>query len=207
MSNYQSIKVGGLTIMTGNTKLGRVMHINLPPPKTCDCSLPCFTGGCYAMKFYKLRTQCRDAWDSNWQVLMRDRNKYFDTLFNVIRNSRPELFRWHSAGDVVDGDYMRRALSLSAACPSTTFKLTTKKHDIAGMHADEIPANATVLLSMWPGVEIPAFADRFPQAWMRDRRNPDTRIPATAFECPGGCFTCRRCYGMRAGEHVVFDKH
>lgn len=69
----KSIKINGVTIQRGNSKMGNVMHINLPPPMTCK-GRPCLTDGCYAMKFYRLRKEVKKSWDGNWTVLQERRD-------------------------------------------------------------------------------------------------------------------------------------
>lgn len=210
----QTLNVRGVRIMLGNTKLGRTMHVNLPPPRSCDTSLPCFRGGreCYAMKFYGLRANVRKAWDANWHKLMTARPDYFDAIYEAVRKRKPALFRWHSAGDIPDADYLKCVVGVADWCPDTAFMVFTKKYDLIAqcplLRRGRKPANLTVVLSMWPGVKIPAsISRRFPKAWMLDPKRPDPRIPATARECGGGCDTCGLCWHLKPGQSVVFHKH
>ena len=210
--SFGSVKFGGLTLMLGNSKLGRVMHINLPPPKCCDHALPCYGNGCYAMKFWRLRKVCRDTWTANWDALMKDRDAYFGAVAVAINHKLGpgSLFRWHSAGDIPDLDYLHRMIRVARAFPQVRFWSTTKKYDLARIARRrwKFPANFNLVISAWPGKPLPRnIAAGWPTAWMRDPENPDPRIPPEAFECGGGCDTCGHCWQMRKGESVVFDKH
>lgn len=208
----QTLEIDGVRIMSGNSKMGSVLHINLPPCKSCDTSLPCFTvpKACYAINFYRFRQNVRDSWESNWRVLMRDRDRYFGAVEDALLRKRPKMFRWHSAGDIPDSDYLRRMLVIAKHYPWVKFMVFTKKYDIVGLNvrAGNRPKNLAVVLSGWPGVTIPpAIRRRFPTAWMRDPKNPDPQIPVTAQLCSGKCETCCRCWNLVAGESVVFKKH
>ena len=208
----QTIEIDGVRIMSGNSKMGSVLHINLPPCRSCDTSLPCYTTprACYARKFADLRPSCRDSWESNWKALMRDRDRYFNAIELALIRKRPRLFRWHSAGDIPDGDYLMRVLALAKHYPWVKFMAFTKKYDLAGLNVNSRnrPKNLAVVLSGWPGVTIPgAIRRRFPTAWMRDPKHPDPQIPADARPCGGGCDKCGLCWNLKAGESVVFKKH
>ena len=48
-----------VNVQRGNTKLGKVLNVSLPPGRTCPSQVPCFNQGCYARKFYRLRGACR----------------------------------------------------------------------------------------------------------------------------------------------------
>ena len=196
----------------GNSKMGRVMSVSLPPIKSCGASLPCFKG-CYAAKLSRLRPVVRAAWESNWQLVTTDRGRYFGDVAEAIWTppTPPALFRWHVAGDIVDYDYLRRMYVMSERFQDTKFLAFTKKYDLLGLTVKErrkMPANLSIILSMWPGLGVPpSVFERFPKAWMRDKRNPDPRIPKDAVTCDGGCEKCGLCWGMGPKDSVVFDKH
>ena len=210
MSNG-SIKIGGVTLTRGNTKLGRVLNLSLPPPKTCDHSLPCYKGGCYALRScYNLYPEVRKAWDGNWRAWKKHGLGFFESVHEAVAKVRPELFRWHVGGDIPDADYLYGMLGLARLHPETRFRAFTKKYDIVKAQARDIRKhkNLTVSLSMWPGLKChPATIRAWSTSWVRDHKNPDPRIPETAKECSGKCDTCQLCWGLKPGESVVFDKH
>lgn len=192
----------------GNTKMGKVLNVSLPPCKSCDTGLPCFAGGCYANKFYALREACRVAWESNWTMVSTARTAYFTRIGEAVVKRKTPVFRWHMAGDIPDGDYLRRMCGLARELPAVKWLCFTKKYDLAGLYRTALPENLTVVLSMWPGVRVPpGIRKGFPAAWMRDPKAPDKRIPKDAVHCDGGCDKCLLCWGMKPGASVVFDKH
>jgi len=201
-----------VNIQRGNTKLGKVLNVSLPPGRTCSPSVPCFNQGCYARKFYHLRGACRNAWDHNYALAMTKRDFYFEFIRATVALGEPELFRWHVSGDIPDADYLVRMIAVAQACPKTRFLCFTKQYGIVaaqpwkGRGARAVK-NLNVVVSAWPGLPIPAELRSFPTAWMRDRKNPDPRIPADAVECDGGCDTCGLCWMLEPGRSVVFVKH
>ncbi len=197
-----------LNIMRSNAKLGDVMHVNLPPPKSCDTRLPCYREGCYGMKFWNLRSNVRKSQEQNWDVCAGTPDEYFRLIKAALRKHKPAMFRWHSSGDIPNEEYLEGMFAIAEGMPEIRFMAMTKRYDWVCARRRRIPFNLAVVLSMWPGVEIPAKADKwFPLAWMRDPDNPDTRIPPSAQECDGGCDRCGACWLMKPGQSVVFDKH
>ena len=199
-----------VNIQRGNTKLGKVLNVSLPPGRTCASQVPCFNQGCYARKFYHLRGACRNAWDQNYALAMTKRDFYFEFIRAMAALGEPELFRWHVSGDIPDADYLVRMVAVAQACPKTRFLCFTKQYAMVVVHrrlCKPWASNLNIVVSAWPGLPIPAELRSFPTAWMRDRKNPDPRIPADAVECDGGCDTCGLCWMLEPGRSVVFDKH
>lgn len=211
MSNG-SIKIDGVTLTRGNTKLGKVLNISLPPPKTCDHNLPCYKGGCYALRnCYNLYPEVRKAWDGNWNAFVKDgATAIYNACFLAIIRARPELFRWHVGGDIPNSEYLEMMCMLAHRFPAVKFRAFTKKFDLVRADAALIRKNPnlTISLSMWPGLKChPATIKAWSTSWVRDPKNPDPRIPETAKECSGKCDTCQLCWGLKPGESVCFLKH
>lgn len=193
----------------GNSKMGKVTHVNLPPPLACDTTVPCFKGGCYAMKAYRQYKGTKAAWDHNWKMVMTDRDNYFHQIIEHVQEKKPALFRWHSAGDIPDGDYLNRVITAAFICRNvdTQFMLFTKKYSLLRNPVMPMP-NLTIIVSAWPGLEMPNWLwVKYPVAYMRDPDFLDPRIPESAITCSGKCETCGLCWGLKPGQSVVFDKH
>ena len=186
------------------------MNISLPPGITCSPGVPCFNSGCYARKFYNLRTTCKLAWDHNYRLVQLERNFYFTSIGVAIARANIKLFRWHVSGDLIDMDYLVRMNALARTLPKVKFLAFTKQYGIIEQFiTDESDQaeNLSIVISTWPGLMIPPALDHLPTAWMRDPVKPDVRIPEKATECDGGCEKCGLCWGLKHGESVVFDKH
>mgnify|MGYP001574359186 CR=1 FL=1 len=190
-------------ISTGNSKLGKIANISLPPGKACGKGVPCFAcGKCYALKAARQYPGTRKAWGDNLAAWRRSPSKYFTDIDAWITKHRPKYFRWHVAGDFQDQVYVQRVADMAFAHPGTEFLAYTKRHDLRmPWHTD----NLTIIRSMWPGWGA-TNGWTGPCAWMQD--NTEDRVPKNAFVCPGKCGPCEyKCWGGLEGRDVVFNIH
>ena len=203
-----------VSISEGNSKMGRVAHINLPPVRTCDHNLPCYMGVCYAKKAYRQYPNVREAWDANWDMAENHRDDYFRQINEYLERRKPALFRWHSAGDIPDEDYLHRMFLIARYHKDVKFLVFTKKYDLAMTVADrrlqfrrQAP-NLNIVISAWPYLPVEKkLFDKFPVAFMLDPRDPDERIPMDAKDCTGKCDECGLCWRLHPGESVKFHIH
>lgn len=90
-------------ISRGNSKLGKIPNINLPPVVTCEKGVPCANKECYALKAFKQYKNVRDAWGHNLKVYLENSTHYFESIINQLKKIKNVFrFRWHSSGDIVD---------------------------------------------------------------------------------------------------------
>lgn len=220
-----SVKIDGVTLTMGNSKLGRVMNVSLPPPCSCDTSMPCYwTKQCYAMKHaYLPYRNVRDAWDGNWRTLVAGGAfTYFGAIKKAIAQKKPALFRWHVGGDIREyasiygegsddgGAYIGGMCGVADSFPDTKFWCFTKRYAFVRANAKMIKGtpNLTVILSAWPGVKLDGRTRRaWPVCYVDDPKQPDPRIPADAVACPGNCEKCQACVNLKPGQSVKIVKH
>lgn len=194
-------------ISNGNSKVGRIPNLSLTPGRSCspEACRTCLSGGCYAMRSYRQYKNVRAAWDTNTELALndlgtmeRDLMAYFGSMV------APRFFRLHVGGDFISREYAEMWARVAAAAPSTNFLAFTKQWDM--VRGVEFPGNFSLVLSAWPGTEIPAdLRARYSVAWLDDGSE---EIPASAMECPGNCETCGACWGLsRMGIDVRFHKH
>ena len=193
-------------VSKGNMKLGNIPNISLPPIVTCGKGRPCYED-CYAMKSYKQYPNVREAWDENLACWNSDTNWDSEDTFVAqmmvwLTTKKPEYFRWHVGGDIPDVEYYATMCFLAGCHRGTKFLAFTKNEGVLAMTA---PSNLQVIFSRWPGDKEPGYSPTR-QAWMIDEHEPDTRIPARVFECPGSCATCKYCF-LDTGGDVAFHKH
>jgi hypothetical protein len=195
-----------VTVSEGNTKLGKVLNVSLPPGSTCPADVPC-ASRCYALKAWRQYPNVRTCWGDNLEFYRAAPEGYFNSILEQVARRKPQLVRWHVSGDIPDAPYLEGMVDLAYALPSRKFLAFTKNYDLVCARA-EYPGNLKIVLSAWPGWPLPAGAlDRFPVAWIRSSENPDPRIPSTAHACPGGCDNCGLCWHLGSGDGVVFDEH
>lgn len=201
------------TISDGNSKLGSIPNINLPPIKACradfgDRHPPC-APTCYALKAWRMYPETRAAWNGNLEQAQRDLAGYFADISKwlLARRSPPPFFRWHSAGDILSEGYLLGIVEMARLHRSTRFLCFTKQHAIVARFWGRIPGNLSLVLSAWPG--LPVHNPRgLPVAYMRPREGTEPRLTGCEVKCPGDCRECKACWSLaRTGRNVVFDQH
>jgi len=189
-----------LKISEGNSKLGKIPNLSLPPITTCRVDVPC-AEACYARKSYRMYLNVRNAWDSNWALYQEDPELFFGDLINYLARKKPERFRLHVSGDCPDQRYFNRMADIFHHFQGTKCLMFTKRYDLQ-MSGTTIK----VVLSTWPGMDLPEN-NNLPWAWLEE----DPRLPKDEpyIHCPGGCDACgMRCWdGVSAELPVVFSRH
>ena len=196
-----------VSISSGNRKLGCVMNVSTTPGRCCPKGIPCASDGCYANKLIRRFSSTREAWRRNEDLAKNHPDSYFMQIAAKVAKAQPRLFRWHVAGDILNGDYLGGMCNIAAANPDTHFLAFTKAFDIVNRYEDReaIPGNLVLIYSAWPGLSFSnTHGHRI--AWMQN--GSETRVPADAIECPGNCESCGLCYELpKLGRDVVFYKH
>jgi hypothetical protein len=190
-------------ISKGNSKLGSIPNVSLPPIISCAKGIPC-AKTCYAMKAYRMYPNVKTCWNDNLQLAKTNKNEYFKGIFEYLRKNNVNYFRWHTSGDILDSNYFTNMVNL-ALLFDTKFLVFTKNYDIVNKYLDKggiIPKNFTVVLSAWPEYEL-KNPHKLPVAWMQD--GTEDRISSNAFECQGSCKNCKTCFGTK--KDIVFHKH
>ena len=191
-----------LIISEGNSKLGKVPNISLPPVITCRPKVPC-KKKCYANKAFRLWPSVKAAWNNNLEFYRTYGAKiYFKRVGIWLEENKPEYFRWHVSGDCPDAGYLQGVLDVAMDFPETKFMMFTKRWDLFPKDM-YFPGNLTIILSMWPRLKNPT-ALKFPRSWL----SIDKRKPEYHFKCPGKCDQCYKCWELvKLGHDVVFDLH
>lgn len=196
-------------ISRSNSKLGVIPSVNLPPILTCRENCPCFSS-CYARKGNYRFKNVQESMRLNLEEYKQNPDGYFAQIKCGISDGivSYNYFRWHAAGDIVDGDYFERMVRLAIELPHTQFLAFTKKFEIINSYLESgnsIPLNLTVVFSAWGDefkVENPY---NMPIAYVRTTNS--TGIPSDAEECNGDCTNCLKCWNIKSGQSVVFNKH
>ncbi len=188
-----------INISEGNSKIGKIPNLNLPPVATCGKDLPCYKE-CYARKSFAQYPNVRTAWEGNLLYFNEHPYKFFSDWDGYLRYKKPDLFRIHSAGDMPDEWYLEALKRLTWDHPHTTFLMFTKRYDY---DFTDIPENFKIYLSTWPGLALPANPEGLPLAWIE----ADDRKPEEYFRCPGNCGDCHHTCWQMDGIAVAFPKH
>lgn len=193
-------------ISRGNMKVGRVPNFSLTPGASCSetARRTCLVGGCYACKAYVQYPGTREAWDDNTWFALHDIPELEKRLNAYIAKRKPAFFRVHVGGDFITREYAEMWARVAGRHPGTRFLAFTKQWD--NVRGVEFPANFSLVLSGWPGTEIPAdLAAKYPRANMVLSAD---EIPADGLHCPGNCESCGMCWQLaEIGRNVYFVKH
>ena len=138
-----------LHISPGNSKLGKIVNISLPPVVSCPKNVPCANDGCYAKRIYKLREVVRNAWNDNFNTYKLDPQKYFNDINMYLkkRSKRITRFRWHTSGDILDQEYYNGMEYVAFENPNIKFLAFTKNKEI--QFNSNKPKNLIIRFSNW----------------------------------------------------------
>lgn len=202
-------RLSSITVSPGNKKLGSIPSFSLLPIVTCPSRILC-AKDCYAARMCKFRSSVATSWSRNTLEVKTNIDNVFSDLNAWLGRNRPEFFRIHVGGDFITYEYFERWKALCALHPGTRFLAFSKAEFCFKATGPTDPGNLTLIVSNWPGddANISVVVRRlYPQAWVRIKDTPDSRIPEDALSCSGNCETCHDCWNLKPGGSVVFDMH
>jgi ferredoxin len=191
-----------MAISTGNSKVGKIPNMSLPPVVSCGNCEKC-KKNCYALKSFKMYPSVRKSWTENFKLAKENPVEFFAVVDAYIEKKKPAFFRWQVSGDILDQNYLDGMVEVARAHKATKFLAFTKMY-----HLDyaNIPENLSIVWSAWPGLEMPTAPEGIRIAYMQD--GTETRVPKNALECPGNCESCGLCWTLKKiRRDVVFYKH
>ena len=196
-----------ISISPGNTKMGAIPSVSLPPIITCAAGCKC-AKKCYAAKLCRIRKSVREAYQRNLDILSEDPACYWTQVRAAAMVTR--YFRFHVSGDIPNPEYLREMVATAEAIPGTRFLAFTKQfkivNDFIGA-GGKIPENLHLIFSAWEGMEMPN-PHGFPVANVIFKGTE----PADHWKiCGGNCLECAcrgvGCWELKPGEHIAFYEH
>lgn len=216
----------GITVSVGNTKVGKVHNISLPPCVSCMKGVAC-AKDCYAAKAWRQYPAVRDAWQGNWDFWKQDPMGYMESIANYCVTNKVQRFRWHVAGDITNDKYFTGMCTIAKCLGGATQFLAFTKN----MHTANVsrPNNLTMVASMWPH-DLDRYAKsshakddiieriktKSALAWVNPTTTStdlwynnklDNEVKVESLECSGKCDTCFLCWHLDPGASVVFNEH
>jgi len=205
----KTLKNLSVKISPGNTKTGLIPAVSLTPIVSCRIDAPCHKD-CYAMKSYRMYPNVRKAWDSNLAMYKNTPLSYFDDINTYLEIKKPDFFRWHVAGDIIDTEYLQGMVTIAKTFPGTNFLCFTKQYRIINDYRDTFACktlldNLQIVFSAWPSLRIDNPFN-FPVAFCDN--GSEARLTGNELLCPGKCDTCGMCWNLgKIGKNVVFKLH
>ena len=211
-----------IVISTGNTKVGKIHNISLPPGISCN-NAPC-KDKCYAMKAWRMYDNVRKAWTTNWDAYKSDPMGYFRMVAEYCIAKKAEMFRWHVAGDIPDQAYYQGMCLVAKVCTETHFLAFTKNLRAI---CSKRPDNLRIVASSWPNITYDELEDEdacwfesvrdaapiawyIPKKYELDQGNYKKlveRESGLALECSGACDQCFLCWALEPGTGVKLEEH
>lgn len=204
-----------MKISLTNSKLGaQIPSINLPPIITCRKNAPC-SHLCYACKGNFCYPNVKKSQLDNLNHYKTNPEDYFQQIVKFLTTGLVtyKYFRWHSAGDIPDSQYLYKMIEVACVCPEVKFLAFTKQFEIVNNIINEIgidnfPNNLKIVFSMWDKDYKVDNPYDFPTTWVdfKDKsKNP--QIPELSIPCIGKCYECQSCWSLHKGQSVVFHQH
>lgn len=193
-----------ISISYGNTKMGKIPSISLPPIKSCGNCSKC-AKHCYAKQTYMQYKNTKAAYDRNYKMATEDGGEYFYQVQDYLSKNKPKVFRWHVSGDILDSMYFVAIATISKDNPKTTFLIFTKMYKIINKFRSmfKIPDNLKIFYSAWLDEEID---NPYNMSIARTVNKGETH-KYEGFICEGNCEQCMACFESKPGSKVIFEMH
>lgn len=196
-----------LHVSNGNSKMGAIPSVSLPPVITCRPGAPCVKD-CYACKLCRLYKNVKASYNENLALYRADPDSYFNQLNAALKTSA--FFRLHVSGDFPDGEYFSRIVETVRKNKHCTVLAFTKQFEIVNdyiKNGGRIPKNFKIIYSTWDGW-TPVNPYKMPESAVIFKH---TTIPDTWKICGGNCTECAcrgvGCWELKRGETIAFYKH
>jgi hypothetical protein len=200
-------------ISGGNSKLGSIMNISLPPVATCHNCSSC-SKYCYAIRTYNRFTDTAAGWNENYLLFDIDPGKYFYEISKAVKTQR--FFRWHVSGDIVNSRYLSGMIETAFNNPKVEFLAFTKAYHIVNewiRTESDIPNNLHIVFSASPGVTM-NNPYRLPECHINfqdSELNTYTGGAEYIHYCGGNCTECAvngcGCFFLKNGDVTIINQH
>jgi hypothetical protein len=197
------LQLFGLRIGTENTKLGPVYSFSLPSLSSCPGASEWCKKHCYAKRYERIRPKCREAYQSNMDLL-GDMEQFITLMSGALPRLLP-CFRIHVSGDFTSVPYIKAWSSICKAYPGVKFWSYTRSWNIP----EFLPAlnqlrrlpNVQLFASTDPTMPLP------PKGWrvafiQNDQRSLGEKCLEQSGQA-GSCMDCGYCFVEKTGN-VVF---
>ncbi len=196
-----------VSISKGNSKMGAIPSVSLPPVITCPKNAPC-AKKCYAMKLCRLYPAVKKAYENNLDILNEDWNEYWRQVRFAV--SMTKYFRFHVSGDIPNQGYFKEMAITAKQNPHTQILAFTKQYLIVNNYLDimgELPQNLHIVFSEWGNAPIPNPHNLPTAAVIFKGTEPQENWKI----CGGNCAECAcrgvGCWELKKGETIAFYEH
>ena len=199
------MRLFGISLSFGNTKIGDAFSFSLPSLKTCPGASSWCKRYCYAFRYEKRRPTCRRAYELNL-TKTEDLAEFVRVMVGTIPRIIP-AFRIHVGGDFFSVAYVESWREIIQAFPQVRFWAYTRSwsdptllpalEELRALENVELFASTDPTMPLPPNGWRTAFIDQ-------DPRSKGLQCPQQEGSLPD-CLACGYCF--RKGGHVVFKVH
>lgn len=196
-----------VSISNGNSKIGVIPSVSLPPIITCKNCATC-AKKCYAAKLARIYKSVREAYNRNLEILTADRDSYFEQVKMACKMAR--YFRFHVSGDIIDVDYLDRMVKIARECKGTEILVFTKNYEDCNSYFEthKKPRNLHLIFSLpFTGAKIDNPHNLPTAAVIMRGQEPKENWKV----CGGNCTECAckgvGCWELKKGETIAFYEH
>ena len=196
-----------ISISNGNSKMGFIPSVSLPPIITCKNCDSC-AGLCYAAKLCRIYKTVRNAYNRNLEILKADSKSYFEQVESAAKLSR--FFRWHVSGDIIDSEYLDNMCKVARRCKDTKFLAFTKNYEDVNAYFEthKKPRNLQIVFSLpFDGAKIENPHNLPTAAVILKGAAPKDNYKI----CGGNCEKCAcrgvGCWELKKNETIAFYQH
>ena len=194
-------------ISPGNSKLGKIPSISLPPGETCPGQTEACAKACYASKYMKVFTSTARAYSSNLDSVLTE--DWQVVVIRKLAKTQPAKFRIHVAGDFFSVGYIQAWTKIAGMFPKTQFLAYTRSWRVPKLRRALEPFRALPNVVLFASCDEQAW--RAPRGWKNAHMGIPT-YPQDSILCPGygpkelQCDACGLCF-RKLGPDVHFPIH
>ena len=199
-----------VTISRGNSKMGAIPSLSLPPFVSCSPAACKLCGKkCYARRIVARRKTVKDAYEKNLYLLKNEPEKFWREVNGAL--AMATHFRFGVSGDIYNADYFEHIVELTRKNKQCEVLCFTKQFDIVNAYLEHhrLPKNLHLIFSAWKGLDMPN-PHNLPEAHVLFRDGTTTARDGAKF-CSGNCTECaitnRNCWSLQKNEQIIFAEH
>lgn len=200
-----------VSISRGNSKMGAIPSVSLPPIITCSKEACKHCGKkCYAAKIARLRPKTVGAsYQRNLDILKNDPDKFWREVNAALSINR--FFRFGVSGDIYNKEYFAKMCELARKNSHCQILCFTKQFEIVNDYLNEhrLPKNLHLIFSAWRGMKM-NNPHNLPEAHVMYRDGYTTAKDGAKL-CTGNCAECSvanaNCWSLKKSEQILFREH
>lgn len=200
-----------VSISRGNSKMGAVPSVSLPPVKTCSPEAVKFCGRkCYVKRYVMQRQKTVGAaYERNLYLLQNEPEKFWREVNAAV--AMTTHFRFGVSGDIPGWFYLRNMVSIAKHNSHCEILCFTKQYDIVNFYLKkhELPKNLHIVFSAWKGLPM-ENPHNLPEAHVFFKDGTTTAKDGARY-CSGNCYECAvanaNCWSLKEGEQIIFKEH